>query len=507
MVNKGQCYVQWTNTSARVSGNSQVLLYDTTQTTMYFGWMITSTMTSTSGTIEFSVRWFETEGSGDDKRIIYSLSTQKAQCNIKQTMDLDLNTLAVEDMHELVYTRPIYAHIVNSMEGLSPRIIKQLATGEYNLEALDGWVDILYDLDEEDSSYDEDHAAKLIELQNKYSSNEYPNGIYVFEVKAESPDNLNITYQWFKGKNALAGDTEEGKGSKSAKYVATEPGTYHVEIGNGDATGYRYVYSPTVVVPAPKEIKYVNIAANKFFGFGSYSNNQTLSADVTADDSTAPNGVVHVDWYYAPMVVDGALVTDPAARNYSKISEQDLTVSGNDTYVTAEYSVPDKREGWYKCEATNNLNNAKSAKIVPEAVATVRAVPDQPSSVHIVYNADTRTITVDTISFPEGSPSASHPSEWHYQWSNGSDISAANGGNGFGDSYKVLNIQYPRENAEITYSVKVSHRVFNNNKIDSSAASGTAIQSESSVRASNPVTLKFTYAAGSDVPTITVTQA
>ena len=40
------------------------------------------------------------------------------------------------------------------------------------------------------------------------------------------------------------------------EYVVTQPGTYYVIIGNGDVSGYRYVTSPSVTVPAPEEIKY-----------------------------------------------------------------------------------------------------------------------------------------------------------------------------------------------------------------------------------------------------------
>lgn len=121
MVDAGNCYVQWANSTARTQGNSQVLLCDATQDYMLLGWLITPTITSSSGSIEFSVRWFVKDG---QDRITYSLSTQKATCPIKATLDLNLTGADIEDNADIVYNRPIYANVINSMEGLAPRITK-----------------------------------------------------------------------------------------------------------------------------------------------------------------------------------------------------------------------------------------------------------------------------------------------------------------------------------------------------------------------------------------------
>lgn len=485
MVAKGNCWVQWTNNGSRASGNSQVLLCDVTQDYMYLGWMITAAMTTVAGAVDFSVRWFVTEGEGDDERITYSLSTQKATCNIKSTMDLDLGKIAVENMSSLVYTRPIYAHVINSMEGLSPRISKQLETGNYNLEAID----------EEDENY-----AALIA---KYPLATYPDGIKIFEVTASSPDEKTVTYQWYKNGAALAGEIEEARGSKGDKYTAVTPGTYHVIIGNGDASGYRYVTSPTVVVPSPVEIKYINEAANKFFGFGCYSNGTPLTADITAVDGTAPNGKVQVEWFLAPMVKNGALVAkDDAVFGDEAVATQNLTKQDNKTYVTGSYTPAAKTEGWVKCVAKNKLNNANSAAITTEKLITLRAEPDQPTNVTIVWDAENRSIKVTNVTFPEGSTSGLHKDELRYRWNDGSEISAQNG-SGFGDDHKILRITPPSEDAEITYLVKVSHRVYGDNKVAAGAEAGTAVQKESSAKASNTITLKFTY-GGASTPTITV---
>ena len=234
-----------------------------------------------------------------------------------------------------------------------------------------------------------------------------------------------------------------------------------------------------------------------------------MTADITATaDDTAPNGTVEVEWWFAPMIVDGeenakVLVAEEDAV-YAKVdgATQNLVKQANKNYVTSTYTPTQGTEGWYKCKAVNKKNNAQSAQIETEDKITVRAVPSKPQSVTIAYNAQSKTLEVTNITFAQGSTAGLHKDELRYRWNNGSEISAQNG-SGFGDEHSTLIITPPTTDAEITYNVKVSHRVYGDNKVTASAAAGTAVQQESSVCVSNNITLKFVY-GGNTVPTITV---
>lgn len=342
-------------------------------------------------------------------------------------------------------------------------------------------------------------------LLEQYPVATYPSGIKVFEVAATTPDNKSIVYQWYKDNRELAQ-------ANTNSYIAVAPGYYHVVIGNGDSTnGYRYITSPSVFIPAPEDIKFVNEAANKYFGCGAYSINDgqdhmtMLTADISTVDNAAPNGAVTVDWYFAPMKVNDTIIgLDDAVFTKVQGASQTLAVQSDKTYVTSKYTPPANTEGWYKCKAVSALNNATSAEIETDKVITVRAMPTKPTTLHIVYDSENEMLKVDTLTF--SGASNDHPDEWHYQWNNGSEISAVNGGNGFGDMYKNLRIVYPETNATITYFVKVSHRVYSNNKVNALADAGTATQQESEYRASNTITLSFAYNGQSSTPTITVVE-
>ena len=84
------CWIQWVNTSTQAKGNSQSVYMDATEEKLLFGWVITEEMTSGAGNIEFAVRWFTTDENGN---ISYSVSTQKATCSIKSSLDLDIKDL------------------------------------------------------------------------------------------------------------------------------------------------------------------------------------------------------------------------------------------------------------------------------------------------------------------------------------------------------------------------------------------------------------------------------
>ena len=432
------CWVQWQNNTSKQTGNSKVIFTDAAEAEvladknnplsekikteiMYLGWLITNDMTAASGTLEFSLRFFKTENG----RITYSISTQKASCPIKSTLNLDVLEASAEDMTDVVYTRPLYSGVINSMAGASARITQNLDDSHtYNLETSGTDYNTYYDPEGGDDTY--------------------KNGVRVFRVVAESPDGGAIVYQWYNGADMIPG-------ANSAAYAANIAGSYNVRVGNyNEDTGTRWVVSPTVIIPAARAIKFSNAHT---WPQGMYSTGldaETLHVDVVdRDNGGAANGTLNYTWKRAELPT--AANPNPA---YNTIENAN----------TSSYKPPLDAEGWYTCTITNYLNNTTSDPITTENPAIVRAEPDQPVTVVIRYNAADQIVVFDHADFPTGSKSQNHEDEWKFQWINSitGRISEANGGKL--KQYSVSGLAANADNAEdYVITLEVQHVVWDNN--------------------------------------------
>ena len=441
-------WVQWKNVTTGTTGNSKIIFHDAADTTrrlsdgteqkvevMYLGWVITKEMTAEAGNLEFSLRFFKVT----DGKITYSISTQKATCPIKATLNLAVLNAEAEDMADIVYKRPLYSGVINSMNGASARITENLDNSHtYDLEVLES----------------EDLTAALAELPGAAKNDamgrvrDFANGIYIFTLEAESPDGGTIVYQWYNGAAAIAGAT-------ASQYAADVAGTYSVRVGNDKAgVGTRWSVSPSVIIPAAEAIKF---SKNHQWPKGMYSTGndaQTLRVDVVdAKTGNAANGELRYTWSKQNFAVrDGKTVIEDAAP----------TVIAGATAAT--YKPAQDEEGVYTCSIVNYRNNTTSPAIATEVPAVVRAEPDMPTEVQIRYDSNSKTIVIDSISFAEGSPSRNHPDEYHYQWVNSIQgrISEANGGKLA--TYSVANLPENADNAtDYIIYCEVNHVVWDNN--------------------------------------------
>lgn len=471
------CVIQWTNTASRAQGNSKVILADTTETTLTFGWMITQEMTTVSGPIEFAVRWIKLD---NDKKIIYSLSTQKASCQIKSTLDLQYDALDVEDISDLVYHRPFYAGVVNSMDGASPQVLQNLIAGIYNLEPITFDMEEPTPVDEGEEGYEEYEAARdaYVAARNAYDAlveqypvATYPDGIKVFSVEAVSPtgDENRIVYQWYKGSTILHDAT-------AAEYTVTAPGDYYVKIGNKNSdpqdpskdAGIRYITSPSVTVPGPDEIKFVSLTDTDLDVFGAkvFADGQTTAqVNVKNVAGEEANGRLCYDWYRAPYMNGNAVAE---TKEYALVAgatyDAEHNVAAENSTNKNTYTPPVGDEAYYICKVVNKKNNAQSAQISKEETPVlVRALPDQPATVTIAFDAQQQLLTA-TVTWPEGSKSALHPDEWYYQWGRqvGGQYTEASGGAGYGvNTFSVANppLQDGQTWSDYFYC-NVSHNVY-----------------------------------------------
>ena len=437
------CVVQWQNLASGEAGNSQVILADTEEDSIIFGWMITNKMTSRPGTIEFAVRWTQMANG----TITYSISTQKASCAVKSTIDLDYDTLGVDNVADIIYTRPFYSGIINSMKGSSPQVTTGLTAAIRNLVPFVEPTAV----DELDPGYEDYLAAK-----EEYDElvEQYPDGTLELTVAASSPDGHDIVFQWYNGENIIHGATE-------ASYTVVAPGEYYVKIGNdgtADGVGIRYVTSETVTVPAPDQIKF---ESQNWFGMGTYSDNvaeHTLGVEVKNVKGENPNGSLKYIWKRAAMI----------SNQNTEIKLADITDASYEVVNGANdatYLPPVGDEAYYKCEVVNKLNNTSSNVLNTAEPAVIRAIPVAPESVTIIFDSENQMLKVQSINWG-GAPATYHPNEIRYEWGSLADGTYSSSV-GYGDTYKNFSVAGLSLKNGATWDsdfyCKVQHVVFRNN--------------------------------------------
>lgn len=277
------CYIQWQNTGSKKSGNSLGILRDATENKCYFGWLITEDMVNAVGNLEFALRWYQVTEEDGEKKLVYSLGTQKASCAVRAGLDVDLSKEA-DNLESLVMSRPYYSGVINSLEGVAPYIETTL---------------------EEQVVYFEDSDSASFTVSAKAASNsETETGELTFVwyrngVQVENDENITI----------ISGDTDTG--CKSSTLTTKIAGKYQVQIGNTlKSSGTRYVPSGVITVPAAEEIK-----ASKMFGTQVVSDGSALEIAVV-NAKTEKEVDSHSTLSYA-WTLDNAAIADANNSSYT----------------------------------------------------------------------------------------------------------------------------------------------------------------------------------------------
>ena len=387
------CWIQWVNTSTQEKGNSQSVYMDATEDKLLFGWVITQQMTQGAGNIEFAVRWFTTDESGN---VSYSVSTQKATCSIKSSLDLDVATLQPDlNIENILKNRPKYSGIINSLDGSAAIIVTNLESGEYDLVR-----------PEEDSgelwtTYQAAAAnldPELISLDD--SGNYVHDGVYKFEVSAKSPvENGTVSYQWFNGSKQLNGET-------NASYIAYKAGNYYVKIGcteEDSKSGTRYTDSNTVTIPSAKDIKFGTDYSFPTFAWY-YSEAEKADKNITFNCTAVDKET-------------GKVANGEISYVFSKrgLNETDGTVIENNNAAT--YKFTDTFEGYLSCSAKNRLNNTVSKELIADNECCIRMYPiNLPQPKLALDTAGTKLIATVASDDDKWKVSMSHIDEFKYVW-------------------------------------------------------------------------------------------
>lgn len=446
--------IQWSNDDGKTYHQEYGILQDFTDdkydendnliesAKVLFGWLVGKDVAAAKGKIRFNVRFCITNNNNE---IVFDLNTEPAEAMILNSLVPDINTLPIEPDHaeHIVFSRPIYGTIINSMEGATPIIEQNLVSGIQHLDK------------------------------------QYPNtdGKYALSVKATSPDQGAIVYEWYKSGTVIT----DNAGNKWAlgQYDAIEAGSYWVRIGNQTTNGTRTLISPTVQIPAAGaiEIKNAVIPTRAYSPAAASDSRQAPEAWVANMSVTMYNddiekraypAVLQYQWY--KNVVDEAAIEDKEAIiTINKIKYAPIKDANSNTYVPEANA-----EGLYFCEIINHLNNTQSAPI-RTSVSEIRAYPQNLAAPKI------ELVGKELVCRLQGKV-PSDLSEIRYQWNRNDigDVPARAGGTN--DVYDLSAYVL----AEGTYDIKcyVAHEVF--------AGTTVAAISDRYASVSNSIVIKVT---------------
>ena len=414
-----------------------------------FGWLVSNEVTAKPGNISFNVRFYHKDETTQE--VDFNLNTESITIPVKSTLAPSNNQLptSTDNAEGIIFSRPIYGNIINSMEGATPIITKNLESGVQHLSA------------------------------------QYPSadGSYHLAVEASSPDGGTVVYEWYNNGNIIY---TEGKKHSVASYDATVAGTYSVRIGNQTANGTRSLLSPSVHIPNAGDIEIVNqIVPVRAYAPTKESDGRQVPEAMIANMSVSVDhpdvlvnkypAVLQYSWYKnitkeqynalvaeelstktaleaAPTDEELKKAYDAAAKalaeivtigetHYAPIAE----ANGN-TYVPAENA-----EGIYFCRVVNHLNNTQS-KPVLTSLGEVRAYPQNLSAPAINYKDKALHCELRGDNIP------ANVNEVRYQWFEENTGAIPSRAGGTAASYDLA--AYVTKEGKYNYYCKVAHEVY-----------------------------------------------
>lgn len=428
------CYIEWFNPAAKDEAHQRGVDFAYAMTCdedyVYFGWPIGNKLSGEVGTLQFAVRFLSiTENEtlnadGSTNRIDFNYSTKVATCDIKATLDFNLldGSIAAESWEDILYTRNIYSHVINSTVSPAPIILLPITTQDTDLINHEYPINVIATTSTgaaagttqklEFNWYKNGKlftAADMLEMHPEWQPADGDDS----ETLAAKQQSLNTAM-----KNLTEGVTPGSEyssvvaGNSAAKlstFTAKSVGSYTVYVTNyltkpGVATPQqgRTVYTGTIVISEPTDIaaSYDNMpmkgyVAEDFELSCTYSNN--------------PNGEVGYQWYKKYLY--------PAD---DKGSNQWTAIVG-----ATESSYKPVDEGIYCCVLSNSKNDSVIYNTGTEAdpsddekvaKADIRMNPQQLTGLSIEFQSGAQVIRATATHDYSG-----HNIEYWWFWQNPAD--------------------------------------------------------------------------------------
>jgi len=382
-------YIEWYNPSAKldehVRGVDLAYAMTCDEDYVYFGWPLADKVSGEAGTIQFTVRFLGVSNG----EIKFNFSTRIQSCVIKTTLNFDLlgGHYTADSWEDLIYSRPVYSGVVNSIDSPAPIILEGLIDGMQDLVESTVHHDAVGEPGDDDYVAAYDETVWTLDLNVKAAA---PNAVSVGNTQ-------ELVFVWYHQigdmsglgvvpasvaetsivTTDLTGDDKQGYNVASeSTYTVNQVGRYTVQIGNtlsnsGDATDKktRYVYTGVVEVPAPTYPILDNsgivtrgytdtVYRNQFSGEVLYNETILSTAISNAVDGDEP----HYQW-------KRRIVTGKENGVFTYATEDVPANKGGNTN-----SIDPDVEGLYWVEVYTSRNQADS-DVVESTVADIRKPP------------------------------------------------------------------------------------------------------------------------------------
>lgn len=230
LANIDNIYIEWS--VGDITGASKNYLKIVYTDKIVFGWVMTDNITQMAGTVTFSVRFIETDSSSGE--VTFSLGTQPASITINKTLNLDLDSVLIEDVAETMKKRLENAIIdddnISGEPPEAPTILIPITVFPNNMNL---------NISDADSTPDENGSDKFrIKIQAAKTSNKISYDVYrdttadatTIDISSASPyAQMTIVYEPTQ-------DAEENV--EKQYYIATSDGFYTEWIRTPETEGW-----------------------------------------------------------------------------------------------------------------------------------------------------------------------------------------------------------------------------------------------------------------------------
>lgn len=400
--------IQWRNLGGKSSGNdtphasAPFAMYATSEK-VYFGWIVDNTMTAFAGNIEFAVVFSMKDQDVDSStygQTSFILNTQAAQVKVNSAIGFTTDITAT-NYATIIQNRPMYSHIINTLNAAEPIIRLNLVAGDYNLEndilpiswtvaaiSPDGGTDALSFRWEWDGLQLTPDNNGVVTVNYPATAGTLVNAAQVtitetdlYQVDFITEDGTVATVAALDNIEATNGLIYKVEGTNSyyvydnnawvanpvigrkSTLTTNVPGRYDVLFGNRvtdtnnpNYNGVRYVTSPSVTLIPAGDVEFDDDLLQDFYYY-------TTGAPILRIGHKEGDNIytVHYQWYQK---IDGA----------------------NDELMSEDLAYTPTKRGTYYCTVTNTKNNSRTTDNSKEIF--IEMIPQVP---------DNRALIVDTI--------------------------------------------------------------------------------------------------------------
>ena len=367
------CYIEWYNPSAKDPRHQRGVDFAYGMTCddeyVYFGWPLADKVSGEAGKIQFSVRFLNIQ----DDKVVYNFATKIAQCEIKNTLNFNLedNSISVDAWEEILYSRPIYSAVINSVESPAAILIQGIETEEKDMQLIQPMKTVEVE--------DPENPGTMIEQEvpdpeaEPYWNLDIP-VIATVSRAIQAGQTQTLSFEWRYDGKAVPDKSQQTDASAVldppdpdamiSTFHARQVGKYTVLIGNkiSDKNNTRYIYTGTVTIPGPKDIA---IDTEHDLIAHSYVDANTILNIGIANPEDASTLIY--TWYKDNVVIPN---------------------------VTGSSYKPED-EGIYYCTVQNTRNGVTTevGNATTSNKADIRVHPQKVTSVNLVYDAETQVFT------------------------------------------------------------------------------------------------------------------